>query len=98
MYKPQFQSEDTKFEKSLVSHHKGLLSSYMNLETDFTNSQKRKVLNLYDHEISDTNIRYFLMRPIPIFLKALVTEQLDRIKNYAKDLTKYCEDNGIDTE
>lgn len=98
MYNPLFKAEDTKFEKSLVSHHKRLLTSFMNNETNFTNRQKRTILQAYDNEISDNNIRYFLMRPIPIFLKALVTQKLDLIKNYSKDLTKYCEDNGIDTE
>ena len=93
-----YPSEDTKFEKSLVEHHKQLLSTFLNIETDFTNSQKRKILKIYDGEIGHTNIRYYLMRPIPLFLKALVTQQLDKIKNYSKDLTKYCEDHDIRTK
>lgn len=77
-----FPAEDTKFENQLVDHHTQLLENFMKNETDFTSQQRRRVLKLYATRINNTNIRYFLMRPISVFLTALVTDKLEQIKNY----------------
>lgn len=66
----------------LVTFHKELLENFMKTTLQWGVDRRKKIRKIYSSYISTENIRYFLNRPIDIFLKALLTQKLDSIANY----------------
>ena len=82
-----YNSNPVKTDKELVRFHKQLITKYLNNETEADLKEKKLILAYYDHRINEDNIRYYFNCKLKIFLTALLTERLETIKNYAKDIS-----------
>ena len=70
-----------KFNKELVEIHKRCIKNYL-IQKNLKRTGRNKFFHLYDHYINENNIRIYYLRPIDLFVYALVTNRLDEIENY----------------
>ena len=66
----------------LVKQHKELLETFMKNELDWNHSRRKAISKVYDNHVNVNNVRYYICRPLKMFLSALLTKQLDKIANY----------------
>ena len=73
-----------KWNDELVDLHKKALVSYLAME-GVRYQTRRKILSLYDWYIGPSNIRsYIVVRPMSIFVNALITDRLGEISYFTK--------------
>lgn len=72
-----------KARRELLELHKRCIVTYLTQKSVKYRTQK-KFLRLYDYYISEKNIDNYFHRPIKLFVKALVLDRLDDIKDYFK--------------
>lgn len=70
-----------KVDKELLELHKEVLKSYLT-QRSLKHKYQKKFFNIYDHYITEENIRRFFFRSAKLFVYALVTDRLDEIENY----------------
>lgn len=66
----------------LVTFHRDLIENLMKNKLAWALGRRKKVMKLYDIYINPSNIRYYLCRPLELFLKALLLGKLEDIANY----------------
>lgn len=69
-------------EQDLIKDHKALIKSFMETETEWDLSTRKKVLNIYDALINKENIRYYINREIKIFIVCLIKGDIKRAAKY----------------
>lgn len=69
-------------EKDLINNHRELLRQFMVRTLDWELTIRNKVLKLYDQEINEENIRYYLNRDIKIFLTYLIQGKIRKAAKY----------------
>lgn len=78
--------------KDLIELHKRCVKDYLMVTKDAKLRTRKKFFRLYDIYITPKTIRYYFFRPVPVFVFALVTNQLDKISDYTpkpkKKITK----------
>lgn len=70
-----------KVDKELLELHKEVLKSYL-IQRSLKHKYQKKFFKIYDHYITEKNIRRFFFRSAKLFVYALVTDRLDEIENY----------------
>lgn len=70
-----------KVDKELLELHKEVLKSYLT-QRSLKHKYQKKFFKIYDHYITEENIRRFFFRSAKLFVYALVTDRLDEIENY----------------
>lgn len=71
-----------RWNEELVDLHKKAVVSYLSMEGVRFQTRK-KILKLYDWYIGPSNIRsYIVVRPMSIFINALITNQLGKISYF----------------
>lgn len=70
-----------KVDKELLKLHKEVLKSYLT-QRSLKHKYQKKFFKIYDHYITENNIRRFFFRSAKLFVYALVTDRLDEIENY----------------
>lgn len=70
-----------KVDKELLELHKKVLKSYLT-QRSLKHKYQKKFFKIYDHYITEENIRRFFFRSAKLFVYALVTDRLDEIENY----------------
>lgn len=68
--------------KELVKEHRELVDSFMKNELAWKAHTRKKILRVYDAKVDDSNIRFYMLRKVKVFLSALLTDKLDQIANY----------------
>lgn len=73
----------------LIDLHKRVLLHYF-ATLDLSYKGRKKFYAIYDHYITDKNIRNYFHVPIRIFVIALIQDRLDEIRSFekAKDYKK----------
>lgn len=66
----------------LTRQYREVIRNWMVNEKNMNYRQVNKVLAIFDLKIDHSNIRYYYSRHADLFLKALVMDKLDSIKNY----------------
>lgn len=70
-----------KVDKELLELHKEALKSYLT-QRSLKYEYQKKFFKIYDHYITEENIRRFFFRSAKLFVYALVTNRLDDIEDY----------------
>lgn len=70
-----------KVDKELLELHKEVLKSYLT-QRSIKHKYQKKFFKIYDHYITEKNIRRFFFRSAKLFVYALVTNRLDVIEDY----------------
>lgn len=70
-----------KVDKELLELHKEVLKSYLT-QRSIKHKYQKKFFKIYDHYITEKNIRRFFFRSAKLFVYALVTNRLDGIEDY----------------
>lgn len=70
-----------KVDRELLELHKEVLKSYLT-QRSIKHKYQKKFFKIYDHYITEKNIRRFFFRSAKLFVYALVTNQLDDIEDY----------------
>lgn len=82
--------EILKYNKELIVLHKKCITTYLSLK-GIKWSTRCKFFKLYDMKISEKTIRRYYNLHIPIFVKALVRNDLDNVSYYTdKERSKKC--------
>lgn len=79
-----------KVDKELLELHKEIIKSYLT-QQGLEYKYQKKFFKIYDHYITEKNIRRFFFRSAKLFVYALVTDRLYEIEDYVpvKDKKKY---------
>lgn len=71
-----------KANQELLELHQRCITTYLIQYHNFRPRKIKMFNRLYEHYITHKNIRYYFHRPIPLFVKALVLDKLEDIKDY----------------
>lgn len=82
MYTPLPDKVIVKAHKELLELHKRVVLNYLTQYYGMKVKYRKKFFILYEMYISEDNIRFYFNRPIKMFVYALVTGTLDKIKDY----------------
>lgn len=69
-----------KSNKELLELHKRVLTTYL-VQRNLKHRTIKKFFKIYDTEVTEKNILCYFHRPSSIFVKALVTDRLDQLKD-----------------
>lgn len=81
MYTVLSDKDILKINSELLELHKRCITDYL-IQQSLKHSKRKKFFMLYDYYINKNNIREYFFRPIKLFIYALVTNQLDKIRDY----------------
>ena len=75
------EKEMLKQDRELLELHKRCCKTYL-VQRSLKHSKIKKFFIIYNWYINQKNVRNYFFRPIPIFVQALVLNQLDQISDY----------------
>lgn len=79
---PNFSKALKKTNREIVQLHKRCLKHHLRVYFNLKEPSIKKFFIIYDNEINEDNIRYYVNRPLSIFIKALIRKELQTIKDY----------------
>lgn len=70
-----------KANKELVELHKRCITTYL-IQRSLKHKKQKQFFKIYDAYIDENNIRNYFFKPIRVFVYALITDKLSKIKDY----------------
>jgi hypothetical protein len=67
--------------KELLELHKRVIKTYL-VQNSLKHSKMKKFFIVYDHFIDERNIREYFFLSAPIFVRALILDRLEDVRNY----------------